>query len=293
MPSPFGMRSLFTYCFVLFVVCTVPGCASGRGELNPPRAENGMIDLRSWDFGSQGPVSLDGEWQFSWNQLLTPGDFAEASPDDLGHIAVPATWNRQEWNGRQIPGLGFGTYRLIVLVQSGAELALKLLDASQAYALWINDKVVMKSGVVGTSKAEMQPRYQTGVVEAIPVGGVIEIVMQVSNFVYRRGGAWSAIEIGTKPQIERWREKQLLIDMCLIGCLSFVGLYHLSLFILRRKDRSTLYFGAFCLLISLRVLVTGERILHLYAPWIGWSRYTESARDRDSCSQVRSSSYQP
>jgi signal transduction histidine kinase/CheY-like chemotaxis protein len=253
------------------MVCANLGYASGRGELNPPRAENGVINLRSWDFTHHGSVSLDGNWEFSWNQLLTPGDFAAARPDDLGFLAVPATWNRQVWKGIKLPGRGFGTYRLTVLVQPGKDFALKLLDAGQAYTLWINDKVVMQSGIVGTSKAEMQPRYKTGVVDAAPVGGVIEVVMQVSNFVYRRGGAWSSVEIGTKPQIERWREKQLLIDMCITGCLSFVGLYHLSLFILRRKDRSTLYFGAFCLLIALRVLVTGERLLHSYASWIGWS----------------------
>ena len=122
-----GTRSLFTYCFVLFVVCAMAGCASGQGEMSPPRAQNGMIDLRSWDFARHGQVSLDCELEFSWNQLLAPGDFAAARPDDLGHITVPATWNRQVWNGIQLPGRGFGTYRLTVLVQSGTEFALKLL----------------------------------------------------------------------------------------------------------------------------------------------------------------------
>lgn len=74
------MRSLFICCILFFVVYAMPGYALGLGEKIPPQAQNGMIDLRSWDLASRGPVSLDGDWEFSWKQLLTPGDFASARP---------------------------------------------------------------------------------------------------------------------------------------------------------------------------------------------------------------------
>jgi len=35
-----------------------------------------VIDLSSWDFKKDGTISLSGEWQFYWHQLLTPEDFA-------------------------------------------------------------------------------------------------------------------------------------------------------------------------------------------------------------------------
>ncbi|MEQ9362687.1 MAG: adenylate/guanylate cyclase domain-containing protein, partial [Leptospirales bacterium] len=49
----------------------------------------------------------------------------------------------------------------------------------------------------------------------------------------------------------------------LCGGISIIGLYHLALFAFRRerRGRAALYFGLFCLMITLRLLVTGERIL--------------------------------
>jgi signal transduction histidine kinase/DNA-binding response OmpR family regulator len=47
-----------------------------------------------------------------------------------------------------------------------------------------------------------------------------------------------------------------------------MGLYHLALYILRAKDRSPLYFGLFCLLISLRNILVGEIFLLYFFPEI-------------------------
>ncbi|MEM6427774.1 MAG: ATP-binding protein [Deinococcota bacterium] len=42
-----------------------------------PRLEQGVMDLRNWDFNSAGAVSIVGEAEFYWQQLLTPKDFVE------------------------------------------------------------------------------------------------------------------------------------------------------------------------------------------------------------------------
>ena len=49
----------------------------------------------------------------------------------------------------------------------------------------------------------------------------------------------------------------------LAGSLIIIGLYHLFVFIMNRRDRSFFYFGVFCLLISLRALVTDDKLLLL------------------------------
>ena len=48
-----------------------------------------------------------------------------------------------------------------------------------------------------------------------------------------------------------------------------MGLYHWGLFLLRKKDRSTLYFGFLCLIVAFRIIATGERVLaYLFdIPW--------------------------
>jgi len=37
---------------------------------------NGKIDLANGDYKLDKLVALDGEWEFYWDQLLTPADFA-------------------------------------------------------------------------------------------------------------------------------------------------------------------------------------------------------------------------
>ena len=46
-----------------------------------PRAVQGILDLRGWDFGKDGVLSLEGEWEFYWQQLLAPGDFRNGGSD--------------------------------------------------------------------------------------------------------------------------------------------------------------------------------------------------------------------
>jgi hypothetical protein len=45
-----------------------------------PLAREGVINLSSIDLHNIDPVSLDGEWEFYWNQLLTPEDFQGPHP---------------------------------------------------------------------------------------------------------------------------------------------------------------------------------------------------------------------
>ena len=45
-----------------------------------PFAVNGVLDLTQWDFDRDGAVSLDGEWDFYWQQLLVPDDFERLMP---------------------------------------------------------------------------------------------------------------------------------------------------------------------------------------------------------------------
>ena len=59
-----------------------------------PRVMNGTIDLRSWDLKKDGTVSLDGQWAFYWNRMISPEQFLRG--DDVpepGNIMVPGAWN--------------------------------------------------------------------------------------------------------------------------------------------------------------------------------------------------------
>ncbi len=68
----------------------------------PLQVKNGTMDLLNWDFQKYGIVSLDGEWEFYWNQLLTYEVFHkgnEIKPD--GYVAVPNVWTNYIIKGAQ------------------------------------------------------------------------------------------------------------------------------------------------------------------------------------------------
>ncbi len=248
-----------------------------RSSPPEPTARAGVIDLREWDFERDGTVTLNGEWEFFWNQLLSPDDFSEAAAEGAdapstpgNHIPVPRVWNGLEVDGITLEGGGYGTYRLVILVAPGDGYAVKILDAANAYALWAGGTPLFVSGTVGTDRASMVPRYRTGTADLSAPDGVIELVVHVSNFVHRRGGMWLPWEFGPESLIEEKRERNLLVEFVLFGSIGIIGIYHLGLFFLRRKERTALYFGLFCILIALRIVVTGERIFNNLVPSLSW-----------------------
>jgi two-component system, cell cycle sensor histidine kinase and response regulator CckA len=244
-----------------------------------PRAENGVLDLSAWSLKNDGPVALDGKWEFYWNTHLKPDDFSsETPPKKNGFIEVPGTWNGYEINGKKIDGEGYATYRLkIHLANSGQILAFKLLDMATSFSVYLDGKKLMSAGVPGKTPQSTKPRFFPQVVEFKPVFEQLEVVILVSNFHHHKGGAWEPILLGLSADIRQIRQRALNLNFFLFGGILMMGLYHMSLFIIRAKEKSILYFGIFCFLIAIRSLVTGERCLIGLFPDFSWEIYTKIA----------------
>ena len=55
------------------------------------------------------------------------------------------------------------------------------------------------------------------------------------------------------------REASIALEIFYFGVLLIMGLYHLWLYTFRTNDASKLYFGALCIIISLRALIVGNK----------------------------------
>jgi|GEM_PF-6199885 len=226
----------------------------------------GVLDLSEWDIKEQPTLKLDGEWEFYWNQLLTPDDFRKKrdSPDMIrvnNHdmIRINKGWDKQRSHGKPFPTHGCATLRLTVkLPPASPLLGLKVPIILSASKLWIDDRHLYSSGVVGTSEKTTIPRWNPDVVIFQPQGDTLQIILQVSNFTVRVSGLLSSIHFGTSQEIIRLRVKKLLQDLFLIGGCLIMGLYHLLLYLFRRQNISTLHFSILCFSISLYCSVTGE-----------------------------------
>lgn len=240
-----------------------------------PKVKDGRVDLSSWDFDKNGNISLNGEWRFVWNQLIGPTDSVPAS---AGTIKVPGIWNGYEMNGKKLPAAGYATYILdLKLAGADAEYALNMMTVSNAYKMWINEKLISANGTVGTSKENSVPAYSPKILRFNPGKENVRITVQVSNFAHCKGGFWLPLQIGKTEDMQQQRDGRVLLEMFLFGCLFIMAMYHFSLFLLRRSDLSTLYFGLMCIAIGVRSLLTGENLINTIVPDLSWfaARKTE------------------
>ena len=116
-------------------------------------AVQGVLDLTQWDFDRRGPAELSGEYEFYWNQHLSPADFDAASPPlPSGFINVPGFWNGYRLNDSELQGRGYATYRLTVhLPAAGIHLGLKVLEVSTAYRLYVDGVEMAAVGVAAAA----------------------------------------------------------------------------------------------------------------------------------------------
>ncbi|RED53181.1 ATP-binding protein [Cohnella lupini] len=234
--------------------------AAGDSRQAKPMAQRGELDVRQWNFGEDGILKLNGEWAFYWNRLLSPDDFAaDRVPQPGGYFAVPDVWTGYRVEGKRLPGHGYATYRLTVK-NGGApvELALKIPAMAPAYQVYVAGRTVAESGTVAADKERSRSAYRPTTVSFIAPAGDFDIIVQVSNYLFARGGMWFGLELGTADRLHAAREGNLAFDMFFFGCAIMLGLYHLLVYALRRSDRSALYFSICCLLGALWELVVGE-----------------------------------
>lgn len=261
-----------------------------------PEVVKGVLDLRSvgvdsvappnknalpWDFEKDGIVELNGEWEFYWKEfrdfeLCKEGQVCV--PDkEPAYINVPSAWNNYKIDDKPLGGFGFATYRLRILLPSHDKkmqsvlkenLSLRLSWEYTAYKLFVNGELLSEVGKIGEREEESIPKFYPQVLD-IPSNDLnsLDIVIHISNFHHRGGGGlWDPLYIGERTSIHSEREKSLGMDFFLAGSFLIMGFYHQGLFLLRRKDRSTLYFGIYCILLSLHSLLTGECFFYQLFP---------------------------
>ncbi|MEZ4835718.1 MAG: 7TM diverse intracellular signaling domain-containing protein [Caldilineaceae bacterium] len=246
-------------------------------QLAPPRAVDGVFDLRGWDFAVDGPVRLDGEWDFYWGRLLTAADLDD--PEIRAQqwlIRVPGAWNTQSFTDGPLGAEGVATYVLHLHFDADADLPAYLAiraptPMNTAHALYVDGEWVGGAGTVGADRGDVTPRYAPYTAIFAPRRHDATILLQMANFDHAYGGPVEPLLLGSRAQIEARQEGQSGRNAFLIGSLFIMGLYHLGLFSLRRREKAALYFGLFCLMSATAIF--GFQYPDLYTRYAGdlWS----------------------
>jgi len=149
------------------------------GEDGAPVAQKGILDLRKSNLFSK-TLSLNGEWGFYWNRLLSP----DSLPAVTAYASYPVLWNELTLNGQKISPQGYATYTLTVLLPAKRpRIGLELPDTYCSYKLFVNGVAQSQNGQPATTKEKARPFWVTRSV-VLPPGesDTLVMVMQIANF---------------------------------------------------------------------------------------------------------------
>lgn len=239
------------------------------------QSEEGILDVTQAHI-SEHPIKLEGEWAFYWQELLSPEDIQNRlarDGTDERWITIPSSWLGYRLDDQQLNGTGFATFRVVIQLSEqdrNERLALRLPTIFHAYKLWVNGELLAEVGVVGQDKSSVTPHLATKLLFFQPANDTVELVMQVANFHHKRGGITKDIELGGSDVLTVRTNLKIAAEMFITASLLVIGVYHLLLFALRRKDRAPLYFGLITLLLGIRSLLVGELLITQLWPAIPW-----------------------
>lgn len=265
------MKRAYTFLSIFFILilplASLTGCSPYTSSHHPV-VERGVLDLRDWNLEQKGTVTLNGDWQFYWKQLRDTPD-----PVPTHFFTAPYAWNGYEWNGQKLPGEGYATFIATIQLNPAEKdklLAFYVPDAYTAYRLLLNGKQISANGIVGTSKQTTKPYYMPRIIYFRPETDTLVLTLQISNFVHKKGGMWSGILVGDAQTLASWKEHSVIVQALLIASLFILGVYHLTMYAIRRKDVSSFYFGLFSFMLGIRATMQENTFLFQLFPNFNW-----------------------
>lgn len=250
----------------LLLLLLLAACSAEESG-NTPGAVGGFLDLSAWNAAAEEPIELAGEWEFYWQQLLSP-EAIDAGQGERSLQQVPAAWTSY---GDEFSVTGYATYRLRIRApQSRSALGLFLDGQGSSYSLWLNGELLAEDGEVGPTLADNVRSGQPQLVFFDPQGPDIELVLQISNFSHRNAGFRNPLLLGSADAIHGLDQRSTLYQAIYLSLLLAIALYHYFLFSQRTEERFSLHFANLSLLTAIRVGFTGNNVLVTALPFISW-----------------------
>jgi serine phosphatase RsbU (regulator of sigma subunit) len=259
------------FIFSLFLVYA--SCFALQANTEYPKIKEGILDLRNFSLSEIDEIGITGEWEFYWKQFLSYSDFYDSIHKPEALIKqVPSVWNHYTIDGETLPAHGYATFRIKVYHNESELFAFKLANFSSSFKLFIDDYLVESGGIIANNGNESVPGYQTGVRTFQAPADSFDIILQISNFEYCKGGMWNNFTtLGTADNIVKAWNRKIEILLILIGCMGIIAIYHFGLFYLNRSFTPALYFTFFCIIIAVRAMFVNEIYILHYIPNFNWN----------------------
>jgi AraC-like DNA-binding protein len=246
-----------------------------------PAATHGVIDLSRWDFVSDGPIPLDGEWEFRWKEFTAPRDFPSGdgtAPQTF--FILPGSWNPGFGMYAPAEYSGYATFRLRInvagkgdqTVDSLKALGLRMPVVHSAYRLFVNGELAHAEGVPSENPAKVMTGTRDAIVPLPPSTDGYDLVIHVANADFPVGGFDESITVGTLRALYADRQGAGFAAMALALLLLLLGLFQLVMFAFDPEGRHYLYFGLTCLCLVVYVIGLNDTSWQDALPFLDWAR---------------------
>lgn len=199
------------------------------------------------------PIKLNGDWEFYENQTFETLMGARLKVD---FIEVPSNWtSKEDSREEQIPRFGSHTYRVVITgLKSNYEYAIfSKRTPCLASKIFSNGKFLAEYGKFARHKEDYKPAVSSLFCAMnSSKDGVIEIVMQVSNYTGGMSGITMPIFFGELDAIEKFQQKFMVANALTLGLLLFCFLSNLFLWMFDKNKLANMLFSILIFFISFR-----------------------------------------
>ncbi len=231
-------------------------------------AHGGDIDMLS---KQTTLLKLIGEWEFYWDTLLVPEDFADGRDTLLSptKVRVPQPWHTYVLNdGTKIPRRGYATYRAKINIKNKefTSLGLYIPLIWCASKIYVNGDESHISGKVSKT-IDGYKNDMTFHLESINLkenSNVIEIIVQVSSFDFFTGGIIEPFIIGDNNDIVLFLEARDTLQVVILAVIFIIGFFNIILFYYNKTTIINLYFSFICFSMILKGITFGHHFVYEY-----------------------------
>lgn len=200
---------------------------------------------------------INSAWE-SWPEQLYEPQELETTKDSVSSKELDYT------------NTDYATHRIFLKLQPGVSYGISFTASKYAMRLYVDGEEAFSTGPLGTTRESTESREYKGAYYFTPTQETVEIVVHAANFVHQQGGQPPDLTVGTQQNITRLERKLDIESGLVTGFLIAASLFHLGIFMLNRRQKSSLLFALFCLLLA----VQSSQLIVFLLPSYDWSFVT-------------------
>ncbi len=228
---------------------------------------DGVLDLRGLDWDKDGPLTLNGEWDWYPGRLLSHEELkSEVMPRQT--LSVPGNWETSPSQGGN-NAYGYGTYRLRILTDPLKHpVAFSISSVKSASEAEINGKLAGGSGTVTADPERYEPLNQSYTADYYEADVTeIELLLRVANYDSpMSGGIARPVLFGFQSDIASTRSHSIDFQLITVLIMLLHGLYAGIVYALKPQSRPLLISGLVYIAVGLVVASGHDKLLATWMP---------------------------